>query len=119
MADAFPALDTQKLSGDPLSLILGLLHDPKFLQFESELEAPSIFHVVGRTFTETWHSTLLGWLFHPESSHGLGDYPLKRLILLLSIQSGLSYQEMGIDLKALLVQADFNNATARPNEEEP
>jgi PD-(D/E)XK nuclease superfamily protein len=119
MADAKPQLAPQNISGEPLSLVLGLLHDPKFLQFESELEEPNVFHVVGRTFTETWHSTLLGWLFHPQSSHGLGDYPLKRLILLSSNESELSAHEWGIDLDRLLVQGDFLQATAKPNEQEP
>ena len=119
MAVATPPLAPQNISGEPLSLVLGLLHDPKFLQFESELEAPNIFHVVGRTFTETWHSTLLGWLFHPESSHGLGDFPLKRLVLLASNESELSAQERGIDLERLLVQGDFSKATAKPNEQAP
>jgi hypothetical protein len=119
MADENPTIASQNVSGEPLSLVLGLLHDPRFLQFESELEAPNVFHVVGRTFTETWHSTLLGWLFHPESSHGLGDYPLKRLILLASNESELSAQECGIDLERLLVQGEFLQATAKPNEQEP
>ena len=105
-------------SDDKLNLILSLIHDPTFIAFESEQEAPSIFNAVGRTYTETWHSALLGWLFDPESSHGLGEFPLARLILLLKAEDTLTTAKRGIDLNELLAQGDFSDARVRPNERE-
>src|SRR5438552_5256024 len=96
--------------------ILALVHDPIFVAFELEQEAPSIFNAVGRTHTETWHSALLGWLFDPNSSHALGAFPLSRLLLFLSTVDGLTLERRGTDLKRLLARGDFSEARVRPNE---
>jgi hypothetical protein len=103
---------------DKLSKILSLLHDPTFVTFELEQEAPSIFNAVGRTHTETWHSALLGWLFNPNSSHSLGVFPLNRLFLLLQVQEQQSLKGYNFDLNDLLARGDFSEARARPNEKE-
>lgn len=101
-----------------INQILALLHDPLFVEFELEQEAPSIFNAVGRTHTETWHSALLGWLFDPKSSHRLGIFPLTRLLLFLSTRDTLSVNKRGIDLSELLAKGDFSEAQVRPNERE-
>ncbi len=103
---------------DRISAILTLVHDPLFVEFELEQEAPTVFNAVGRTHTETWHSALLGWLLDPNSSHSLGLFPLTRLLLFLSIQDTLPTATRGIDLKELLVTGDFSSARVRPNERE-
>jgi len=96
--------------------ILMLVHDPIFVTFELEQEAPTIFNAVGRTYTETWHSALLGWLFDPKSSHDLGLYPLNRLLLLLQIEDTLDVAVRDIDLNQLLAQGNLSQARVRPNE---
>ncbi len=98
--------------------ILALIHDPFFVEFELEQEAPSIFNSVGRTHTETWHSALLGWLLDPQGSLGLGVFPLSRLLLFLASRDSLTAQRRGIDLKELLARGDFSEARVRPNERE-
>ncbi|HEU0143539.1 MAG TPA: PD-(D/E)XK nuclease family protein [Nitrososphaera sp.] len=103
---------------DKLQKILSLLHDPTFVSFELEQEAPSIFNAVGRTHTETWHSALLGWLFDPTGSHQLGSFPLTRLILLLKTQDTLELEKRGMDLNELLMVGDLLEARVRPNERE-
>src|SRR6059058_3853009 len=96
--------------------ILALIHDPTFVAFEIEQEAPSIFNAVGRTHTETWHSALLGWLLDPQGSHGLGAFPLTRLLLLLKLRDTLAPATRGVDFNELLVTADIAAARVRPNE---
>ncbi|MDP9437444.1 MAG: PD-(D/E)XK nuclease family protein [Actinomycetota bacterium] len=96
--------------------ILSLVHDPLFAEFELEREAPSIFNAVGRTYTETWHSALLGWLLDPHGSHSLGTFALMRLLLLLESQDSLPEKQRGVDLGRLLTEGDFSNAEVRPNE---
>lgn len=98
--------------------ILALIYDPLFVQFELKKEAPSIFNAVGRTYTERWHSALLGWLFDPKSSHELGIFPLTCILLFLSNRDTLSVKKRGIDLSGLLVKGDFSEAQVRPNERE-
>ncbi|MBV9852722.1 MAG: PD-(D/E)XK nuclease family protein, partial [Armatimonadetes bacterium] len=90
---------------DALNSILWLLHDPLFVDFELQQEAPSVFRAVGRTHTETWHSALLGWLLNPGSSHDLGLFPLQRFILLIKNQNQAATH--GIDLDDLLVNGDL------------
>ena len=99
-----------------LADILTLLNDPTFLLFEADQEAPTIFNAVGRTHTETWHSALLGWLLDPRSSHGLGTYPLTRLLLLLQTQDELDTRQREVNLHHILVQGNLENARVRPNE---
>jgi len=99
--------------------ILELLYDPVFIEFEQQQETPTIFNVVGRTFTETWHSALFGWLLDPKSSHELNHFPLHRFILLLINQNTLSMKERGIDIEQLLSKGDFSKSVVRPNEREP
>lgn len=103
---------------EKINQILALIHDPLFVEFELEQEAPSIFNSVGRTYTETWHSALLGWLLDPNGSHGLGIFPLTRLLLFLSTKDTLSVGQRGIDLSQLLAKGDFSQAQVRPNERE-
>ena len=101
-----------------LAQILALLHDPTFITFEVEQEAPTIFNAVGRTHTETWHSALLGWLFDPQSSHGLGTYPLSRLLLLLQMQDKFDPLQREVNLHHIFAQDTMHNARVRPNERE-
>lgn len=105
-------------SPDRLQKIFTLLHDPRFLKFEAEQEAPTIFNAVGRTHTETWHSALLAWLLDPQGSHGLGLYPLQRLLLLLSRSDSPVIVERKLRPAELLAMGDLTEANVRPNERE-
>ncbi len=109
---------TNVLNQSSLADVLALFHDPAFISFEVDQEAPTIFNAVGRTYTETWHSALLGWLFDPHSSHGLGTYPLSQLLLLLQAQDILDPHKREINLYHILAQGTVENARVRPNERE-
>ena len=84
-----------------LHRLLTLIHDPQFIVFETQQNPPSIFNAVGRTYTETWHSALLGWLLNPKSSHGLGSFPLSRFLLLLGLIDKLPVETRGIRTDAI------------------
>jgi len=104
---------------DRMGLILELLNDPAFVEFELEQESPSIFNAVGRTHTETWHSALLGWLLDPNASHGLGHFPLRRLLLVMRQEATASPCDRGVDLAELLSRDGIlTGAQVRPNEQD-
>ena len=63
-----------------------LITDPRFQELKYKQEKANVFSVVGQTHTEHWHSSFLSWLLDPNSSMGLGHYPLARLISLAIIQ---------------------------------
>ncbi|MBM7845671.1 PD-(D/E)XK nuclease family protein [Herpetosiphon giganteus] len=107
-----------KNSADYLTAILSLIHDPRFVQFEAEQTAPTIFNAVGRTHTETWHSALLGWLLDPIASHQLGVYPLQRFLLLLA-NNQVTNHAAAFDLQWLLTFVKLAEANVRPNERDP
>src|SRR5665213_2095843 len=101
-----------------LNRITELLHDPLFIEFDLEQRAPTIFNAVGRTHTERWHSAFIAWLLDPKGSHGLVDFPLRRLIATLAIEDESTNTSRCICLESLLTDADFSNAIVRPSERE-
>ena len=112
------ALPQEAPAGAQFKKILEFIHDPRFVQFRTTMETPTIFDVVGRTYTETWHSAVLGWLLNTESNHNLRDFPLQRLILLLVTEDKLEPEERGLDLRRLLTTGDFLSSDAKPNEQD-
>jgi hypothetical protein len=105
---------------DRVGLILELLHDPAFVEFELEQESPSIFNAVGRTHTETWHSAFIGWLLDPDGSHGLGLFPLRRFVLVMRQAAALAPYDRGLDLDELLVhERVLTKASVQPSERAP
>jgi hypothetical protein len=81
--------------------ILALFHYPKFVEFELDLDSPTVFNAVGRTHTERWHSALLGWLLDPMGSHSLNAFPLSRFILLLVNKDNLTSADRNFDLEIM------------------
>lgn len=63
--------------------LLNLIAEPEFIQFENVLGEPNFFKIVGRAHYERWHSAFFGWLLDANGSHLLGDYVLRRFLLLL------------------------------------
>ncbi len=103
---------------DRVSKILRLIHDPVFADFEEAQKAISFFNVVGRTFTETWHSALLGWLLNPKSSHGLGDFALRRFMMLMLSNENVDVNR-SLSIADLLIGGDSSQAVSLPNEYKP
>ncbi|MCQ4089431.1 PD-(D/E)XK nuclease family protein [Exiguobacterium sp. LL15] len=98
--------------------LLHLVSDINFIKIENNANRPNIFDIVGRTHTETWHSMFMGWLLDPNSSHNLGDYPLKRFLIALSDPTIFGE---GCDLENVARMAsiiDFNDAIVYPNQED-
>lgn len=98
--------------------LLNLVSDEQFIETEAIARQPNLFKIVGRTHTETWHSMFLGWLLDPNGSHGLGDFPLKRLLYSCTkpIISGKSAK---FDLIAKFASlGKLKNAKVFPNEKE-
>lgn len=105
-------------SADRISKIMRLINDPLFAEFEELQNEYSFFNIVGRTYTETWHSALLGWLLNPSSNHNLDDYALRRFVMLM-VEKEQQKASRKYPLNDLLIDADFTEAKARPNEMDP
>jgi hypothetical protein len=103
---------------DRTAKIMRLINDPLFAEFEDLQRETSFFNVVGRTYTETWHSAMLGWLLNPNSNHGIGNYGLRRFVMLM-VENEDSKAKRKLPVQDLLIAADFSEAEARPNETKP
>lgn len=57
-----------------------LLADRDFLLLKHRDDRPNLFRILGRSYTELWHSAFLRWLLDPASHHGLADFPIKRFL---------------------------------------
>jgi hypothetical protein len=98
--------------------LLNLVSDEQFIETEALASRPNLFKIVGRTHTETWHSMFLGWLLDPNSSHGLGDFPLKRLLYSCT-KPTISGKSAKFDLIAKFASlGKLENAKVFPNEKE-
>ena len=96
--------------------MLDLVTDDQFARIEALATRPNLFRIVGRTFTETWHSMFLGWLMDPKGSHGLKGYPLKKLLLAIT---NPTIQGTDINFDKIIRLASLGNldtAKVYPNE---
>lgn len=68
-------------------LYKNLISDQMFESLEVYAKEPNIFSILGISTKELKHSNILGWLFDPNGSHGLGTYFLKKFLIEVSIDS--------------------------------
>ncbi len=61
-----------------------IVDNRKLEQLEDLLVDFNIFEVLGIEKSETRHSLFLAWLLDPSGNHGLGDYFLRRFLLLVT-----------------------------------
>lgn len=74
-----------------------LMSDVRFQELRYRQDKPNVFSIVGQTHTEHWHSAFMQWLLEPDSSLGLGCFPLERLLGLAMIRKpdcGLTIQDV-------------------------
>lgn len=97
--------------------LLGLISEPQFIKFENILSEPNFFKIVGRTHYERWHSCFLGWLLDANGSHLLGDYTLRRFLLLLADEDCRKPDNhINQVLLRLLATGIFTDIEVTPNE---
>ncbi|MBK9388597.1 MAG: PD-(D/E)XK nuclease family protein [Planctomycetes bacterium] len=97
--------------------LIKLVLDPQFAAFAQQANRPNLFGIVGRTYTETWHSMLLGWLLDPSGTHGLGSFALRRLLLAIAIDEGTFAPSGGRSLaRTVAVFGEFERVQVLPNE---
>jgi hypothetical protein len=105
---------------DHISLSEKLFHlisDENFSKMEAIVSRPNFFNIIGRTYTETWHSMFMGWLLDPRSSHGLQDFTLKRF-LAAALHSALCGKDVNKSkLSRIAAEADLTQANVYPNQE--
>ena len=61
-----------------------LLTDPDFLELSRSQNRPNLFATLAAFHTEMWHSAFVKWLIDPQSHLGLGDFPLKRFLFVVT-----------------------------------
>src|ERR1039458_10387682 len=76
--------ETQNADADAIRKVRSLLCDPNFLALESDLRSSGFFSILGTTHKERWHSAFLAWLLNREGSHGLREFPLRRLLAVMA-----------------------------------
>lgn len=62
-------------------MLYELTMDKDFVALKFLIDRPNVFHVVGATHLETWHSRFLTWLLDPTERHMLGYYPFQRFLM--------------------------------------
>ena len=65
-----------------LDKVDALIGDERFLKLEYLHNKNNIFKILGQTHTEHWHSSFFKWLLDPNSTLGLGTFPLERFIFM-------------------------------------
>jgi PD-(D/E)XK nuclease superfamily protein len=110
--------DPKKAPPNTTRLLTSLVTDPAFLRVQRLGQQANLFSILGRTYTETWHSMLLGWLLDPQGSHGFGDYGLH---LLSGAVAGVGYstQEQSELWANLAAFGNFRSTVVTPNERSP
>jgi len=72
--------------------INSLIMDREFLELKSLQSKSNLFEIVAASHTEMWHSAFLKWVLDPNSSLGLGTFPLKRFLFMVRYE-GLLHEE--------------------------
>lgn len=82
--NAVPAEKEDKFEamGEYLDKVDALIGDERFLKLEYLHNKNNIFKILGQTHTEHWHSSFFKWLLDPNSTLGLGAFPLERFIFM-------------------------------------
>ncbi|WP_226669698.1 PD-(D/E)XK nuclease family protein [Metabacillus litoralis] len=62
-------------------MLYELTMDKDFVALKFLIDRPNVFHVVGATHLETWHSRFLSWVLDPTERHMLGYYPFQRFLM--------------------------------------
>ena len=72
-----------------------IITDWRFQELKYRQECSNVFNIVGQTHTEHWHSSFISWLLDPNSSLGLGHFPLARLLNRYIIRNPQSQMTLG------------------------
>lgn len=97
--------------------LLSLISEPEFITYENILSEPNFFKIVGRAHYERWHSAFFGWLMDSGGSHLLGDYVLRRFLLLLLDEKCLKADNhSGRYLAHVFPVVEFSAIQVFPNE---
>jgi len=96
-----------------IAALTRLVTDPHFLRIDRLRNRANIFGIVGRTYTETWHSMILAWLLDPRGSHGMEDHAFRLLASTVAHHGRSNNRQLWYRLAAL---ADLKHAVVSPNE---
>lgn len=66
-----------------LNQLLKLVNSKEYIALENFYKKETVFDILGITRKETCHSNFLKWMMDVNSSHGLGEYSLRKFLELL------------------------------------
>jgi len=96
-------------------MLYELTMDKDFVALKFLIDRPNVFHVVGATHLETWHSRFLSWLLDPTERHMLGYYPFQRFLMAVAESADENLDDI-TDL-AMLNVSQFRNPEVTPEKD--
>ena len=85
--------------------IMEMYNDSNYQELRDYYSKTTIFNVLGIERNENRHSSFLCWLFDGDSSHGLGDEPMKKLLRLYASKMGDGVND---NLKIMLMAGNYD-----------
>ena len=82
-----------------------MYNDSNYQELRDYYSKTTIFNVLGIERNENRHSSFLCWLFDGDSSHGLGDEPMKKLLRLYASKMGDGVND---NLKIMLMAGNYD-----------
>lgn len=84
-----------------------LIQSPEFLKLQSLRAESNLFEIVAASHTEMWHSAFVKWILDPNSSLGLGTFPLKRFLYMV-VTEGVraNARTSSLDLNIAMIEND-------------
>lgn len=84
-------------------------NDPALLEIRRLLGSANLFRILGTESRERWHSAFLAWALDPNGSHGLGDFPLRRFLTLLTKEQAGTIQVPGALMEFTAANVTINS----------
>lgn len=87
----------------------------EYIDLKNLINQPNMFHILGQSHTERWHSAFWSWLFDVKGSHKLKDLPLCCLFEYLSLLFDENKKPQ-TNQPILPTKLDISKITTKPNE---
>ena len=69
---------------------LDMINSEEYIKLYNYYNQKTFMDVLGSSRRENDHSNFLAWLFNPSENHGMGDYPLRKLLQTIAFRCNKS-----------------------------
>ena len=85
--------------GEDVEALNNLVADPAFREFIRVAESipPNLFRIMGIQEREVYITKIVAWLLTPNESHGLGDGPLRSMLMLAATGGQAAWSMKAVD----------------------